>query len=407
MIAELVDAVVSEPVLVFGSLPPEGRDLDLLVRPAEEKALITSLDRERFVRRGREWARFHACTVDAVELVPAAAWKLSGQELRTLFAEARPIHSYARLVRPAPHHALLILALRLARGDGHLDATRRRRLEEALAEEPEAWEGARGSARAWGAESALAALDRVYRTGERPPRARVREWRRRLTHRRRGRVVSFSGVDGSGKTSQALALVHTLERLGYETVTEWTRLSYNPSLDVVAYPVKALVRVVRRWPRGPEPSTEPDADLGKEFRRRSALVSHAWALIVAIANASSQRRATRPHLRRGRIVVCDRYSLDSAVHLRYRYGEARRFRVQALLVRLLSPRAVCSFFLDVPAQRALARKAEQYDLDQLSGQVRLYREEHERLGIRRLDGERPRDELCAEIAAEVWLALPS
>jgi hypothetical protein len=94
------------------------------------------------------------------------------------------------------------------------------------------------------------------------------------------------------------------------------------------------------------------------------------------------------------------------VHLRYRYGEARRFRVQALLVRLLSPRAVCSFFLDVPAQTALARKAEQYDFDQLSGQVRLYREEHERLGIRRLDGERPRDELCAEIAAEVWLALP-
>jgi thymidylate kinase len=403
MIAELVDAVVSEPVLVFGSLPSEGRDLDLLVRPAEEKALIASLDRERFVRRGREWARFHACTVDAVELVPTEAWKLSGQELRALFAEARPIHSYARLVRPAPHHALLILALRLARGDGRLDAKRRRRLEEALAEEPEAWEEARGSARAWGAESALAALDQVYRTGERPLRARARERRRRLTRRRRGRVVSFSGVDGSGKSSQALALLNTLERLGYETATEWTRLSYNPSLDVVAYPVKALVRVVRR----PEPGTEPDADPGKEFRRRSALVSHAWALIVAIANASSQRRATRSHLHRGRIVVCDRYSLDSAVHLRYRYGEARRFRVQALLVRLLSPRAVCSFFLEVPAQTALARKAEQYDLDQLSRQVRLYREEHERLGIRRLDGERPRDELCAEIAAEVWLALPS
>jgi thymidylate kinase len=404
MIAELVDAVVPEPVLVFGSLPPKGRDLDLLVRPAAEEAIVAGFGREHLVRRGREWARFHACSVDAAEVVPAAAWGLPAPEVDALFAEARPIHSYARLVRPAPHHALLILARRLARSGGGLDERRRRRLEQALAEDGDAWERARASAPGWAAVRALDALERVHRGGDPPLRVRLRRWRAELTRRRRGRVVSLSGVDGSGKTSQALALVGTLERLGYEAVTEWTRLSYNPSLDVIAFPVKALVRLVRRRP-GRGAREDPAADPAKELRRQSALVSHAWALIVALANASSQRRVTRRHLRRGRIVVCDRYSLDSAVHLRYRYGEKRGFRLQALVVRLLSPRPLRSFFLDVPAPIALGRKPEQYDLDQLARQVRLYSEEHKVLGARRLDGERPRDELCAEIATDVWLAL--
>jgi thymidylate kinase len=399
MIAQLVDAVVAEPVLVFGSQPPAGRDLDLLVRPHEEETIVATLQHEGFVRRGRHWACFHACSVDSVEIVPASNWSLPDEELAALFAEARPIHPYERLVRPAPRHALLILARRVARSDGRLDPKRRQRLEVALAEDADAWERAREAAPAWRAEAALAALERVHRTAQRPLGARVRAWRWELAKRRRGRVVAVSGLDGSGKSSQAQALVRTLERLGYDGVTVWTRLSYNPSLDVLASPVKALLRHGRRE------RVDPAADPAKELRRRSALVSHAWALIVALANASSQRRATRPHLRQGRIVVCDRYSLDSAVHLRYRYGETRSFRLQALLVRLLSPRPVRAFFLEVPPETAFARKAEQYDLDQLARQARLYAEEHVRLGARRLDGERPQDELCAEIAEDVWLAL--
>ena len=58
-----------------------------------------------------------------------------------------------------------------------------------------------------------------------------------------------------------------------------------------------------------------------------------------------------------------------------------------------------------PQFSAYARKAEQYSLEDLTRQARLYREEAEHLGARTLDGERPREELCAEIAEEVWRAL--
>jgi thymidylate kinase len=135
------------------------------------------------------------------------------------------------------------------------------------------------------------------------------------------------------------------------------------------------------------------------------VLSHVWVSIVALAHASAQRRSARPHLRRGRVVICDRYSLDSAAHLRYRYGPARRFRFQTTLVNRLSPLPLRAFFLDVPPETAYARKAEQYDLHALTAQARLYREEHRRLGVKRLDGERPREDLCAEIIEEVWRGL--
>ena len=40
---ELIDRATPEPVLVIGSLPPGGRDLDLLVHPAAERALAEAL----------------------------------------------------------------------------------------------------------------------------------------------------------------------------------------------------------------------------------------------------------------------------------------------------------------------------------------------------------------------------
>ena len=36
---ELIDAALADRVLIYGSLPPQGRDLDLLAREPEERAI--------------------------------------------------------------------------------------------------------------------------------------------------------------------------------------------------------------------------------------------------------------------------------------------------------------------------------------------------------------------------------
>ena len=413
--AELVDSLLHAPALVFGSLPPQGRDLDLLVRPAQAEALADGLDAAGFLRSGDEWARFAGCTVESLELAPAASFGLPPGELDTLFEDAVPIEGFRNLVRPAPHHVLLIAARRAVR-DGRLDRKRRARVDAALAEDPSAWEAARRRAAAWGARKALAALERAHATGAPIPSAvradaireelanagaaaaRLRAWRTVAGRGRRGPVISLSGLDGSGKSSQAQALRDALLQLGYDVAVKWTRISYNPSLDVIAAPVKRVLR--RGGGEGGDGGGERAA--ARALRERNPLVRQVWVSIVAAGIGRLQRRATRPHVRRGRAVVCDRYTLDSIVQLRHTYGERRRFGFQIALIRLLSPGPRLAFLLEVPPETALARKAEDYGAEELAAQARLYREVAEELGAIRLDGTRPREELCAEIARAVW-----
>jgi hypothetical protein len=57
-----VDSLIGERAVVFGSLPPAGRDLDLLLRPAAEAAPAGELPEKGFVSKRGIWARFGACT---------------------------------------------------------------------------------------------------------------------------------------------------------------------------------------------------------------------------------------------------------------------------------------------------------------------------------------------------------
>ena len=196
-----------------------------------------------------------------------------------------------------------------------------------------------------------------------------------------------------------------LAQLGIPAAVVWTPFASNRSLRLLAAPAKRLLgRKSADSGEAPSLVARPGSDRAGGGPL-GGLIAHGWATVVAVTNGLAQRRASLPHLLRGRIVIFDRYSLDSAVHLRYLYGEARRFRFQNALIAALSPKPLRAYFLDVPPETVVARKPIQYELDHVRRQAGLYREEHERRGVRRLDGERPREELSAEILADVWSAL--
>jgi len=390
--ASIVDAAAGERVLVFGSLPGAGRDLDLLVPDDALAGLREALAREGFRNRGDEWVRFAGGTAEAVDLVPASAWKLPAAELEGLLADARPIDGFARLVRPAPHHALLVLA-RLTGTRGSLPEKRRRRVELAVGEDAAAWRKARELAPAWKLTSEVAHLEHGGAGQPRLPRPR------------RPRVIALSGIDGSGKSSQAELLREALERLGFEAAVEWTPFGQNAWLDHLAVPVKRLLRRTRRY-AAPEPrQTGLERTAGTALRERNATVNYVWSAVVAFANGLAQLQTIARHSRHGRVVVYDRYALDSTVQLRFRYGTNGKFSLQRALIVRLAPKPVASFYLDIPAETSIARKDDRWTLADLEAQTRLYREEVARNGAVRLDGLRPRDELAAEIGEAVWRAL--
>lgn len=412
--AGLVDQLARGPVLVFGSLPPAGRDLDLLVPDLEVGSLREGLVAVGFEATGpAELMRFAGCSVEAVDLVPASDWRLPDAELAELWAQARPIEGYSQLRQPAPAHVLLILARRCVR-QGRLADKHRQRALEAVREDPQAWERARAAAPDWRAEASLCQLQDAL--AGRPPRA----WRisraRSLARRRPGILVTLSGLDGSGKSTQADALRTSLERLGYPSVLVWTSVTAHGALPAVAGVVRAVLRTAGRraaTANGHQPALSPPADMGarpptedpgRRLRQRSRLLGLAWITFVALTNGWWQSRATRGQLLRGRVVICDRWLLDSYVHMRYAYGEDRSYRWALALIRALSPRPARSYLLDVSSEVVYARNQE-YPPADVARRARYYRDGYSALGVRRLDGERSVEELCELIARDVVAAL--
>ncbi|HKP18133.1 MAG TPA: hypothetical protein VJT84_06620, partial [Gaiellaceae bacterium] len=203
-VARLVDEAAVGRIVVLGSLPPDGRDLDLLLWPEDRRAVSERLAAAGFISSGSDWLRFSECSAFVVDLIAAEAYGVPEAELRTLFDEAMSIDGLGRVVRPAPHHALLLLA-RMG-----VTAKRVQRVQAALDEDPDALAKARVAAPRWGVDL-----------------RRLRLLRRVLRRPRRRAVVALSGLDGSGKSSQAAAARDALYRLGYDADAVWLPLASN------------------------------------------------------------------------------------------------------------------------------------------------------------------------------------
>ena len=235
-----------------------------------------------------------------------------------------------------------------------------------------------------------------------------------MTDRRRGAVIAISGLDGAGKTTQGEALVAALEAAGFPAVMQWHRISANRSLLWLTAPLRFALRLVMRLRSGkPVPTMDPDDPFfvapehqaTRQLRERLPLLSTAWVTVVAVLHALSVRRDTVRETRRDRLVVRDRYLLDALVHLEDKYAGVHGVRLQARLIRALTPRPLAAFYLDVSADEAWRRKPEEFSRDELDRQRQGYLRMAGDLGVTVLDGERPAGELTDEIVRDVLAAL--
>jgi thymidylate kinase len=441
-LAQQIDACVRERVLVFGSPPPHGADLDLLARPAELSVIAHWLAGRGFVQRGLKWAQFAGDEAVSVDLVPASGWDLVAAEVEDLFREADPVDDYSSLVLPSAHHEILIAARRVARAGGPLDDRVRARVERALSRNPDAWRLAEQLASAWNVSAGMRLLRSLWRKPDGAPRL-VRtsaqlELARSLALRpgglrviwrglgwRRPVVVGFSGIDGAGKSAQACALQQTLNDLGVDATIVWPpgqNLLFQMPPALKARLRAGLERVGRpdsglgsgcSTPCAPDASESAGSNLRgpgvieptfPDLPRLHPVVMHVLATIVALVQVLSFWRGYRLQRGAAGVVIFDRYVLDATVYVRHRWGHGRRLRWQCWLIRALARRPLRVYLLDVTPDVAYLRKRD-FPLDNLRGRARLYHEHWKDLGARRLDGERCRAELSEEIARDVWTAL--
>jgi thymidylate kinase len=425
---DAVDACLDRPVIVTSS---GGRDIDLLCRAPERDRLRSLLRARGYRPSGRlarrawteQWVRITGGAVNGVDLNPAERWGLDDATVEELFDRAEPAGGRSMVRRAAPEHALILLARRHGRNGGPLPARQRAKVERALGDAGEAvWTRAAALAPAWGAARSLANLKRRHagtapgrvsralaaaettRCGRRPGARLARTlW---AAAPQRPLVVAFSGLDGSGKSTQVSALRETLDAAGIASRIAWRPVGHGRAVQLVRRAGKrAMGRPHRRVSPAqgaPALTWEPDP-ITRRLRERSASLTAVWAAYVAVATAASYRRAQlAAAFRRQSVLVCDRHALDTDVHLLFQYGGRRRPALAIALSDAVMPRADAAFLIELPAAEARARKPLQYREVEAERLAALYHGEASRLGVSRLSGLAPPGRLAETIAHHVW-----
>ncbi len=145
----------------------------------------------------------------------------------------------------------------------------------------------------------------------------------------RGKLISFEGCEGSGKTTKLKMLKGYLEEKG---------IPYLYTREPGGNPVSENIRAVILDPEN------------------AAMTAECEALLYAAARVQLLHDVIEPALAAGKLVVCDRY-VDSS--LAYQ-GEARGLGQD--FVRKINSYAFekylpdCTVFLDISPERAFARK---------------------------------------------------
>ena len=198
-------------------------------------------------------------------------------------------------------------------------------------------------------------------------------------------LITFSGVDGSGKTTLSKALV---ERLAHENINAeylwWFSAENSFFGKIVGFVVRKLVKPTEN--NNVTISTIGRAQVVYQFLVLADYLLHIWSLLAL-----------------GKNIVCDRYVYDIVaffvMELHYSETKARKL---IKLFRNVAPQPRVAFLVDVPAEIAIQRKQDIQSIEQHEKLRRLYFDlaagDHK---ITILDGSKKLDDLNDIVWAQV------
>jgi len=189
----------------------------------------------------------------------------------------------------------------------------------------------------------------------------------------KGLLIAFEGLDQSGKQTQAERLKDALERRGRHCIL----------LDFPSY------------------ETHIGKEIGEGLQGRREYGPDVMQLLY-VANRYEKKPQIEGMLSQGSVVICDRYLASSIA-----YGEAQGLDGEWLRdVQKYLPPPDLTILLDIAPETAAGRKTsnrDKYERDlALLSRVRdSYRRQAHAAGWLRLDGERAKDDVAAEVIAAV------
>ncbi|OGO31580.1 MAG: hypothetical protein A2Z29_02820 [Chloroflexi bacterium RBG_16_56_11] len=220
-------------------------------------------------------------------------------------------------------------------------------------------------------------------------------------------LVSFSGIDGSGKTQHARVLEKCLRHYGLRVSYRWNRCATFGLTRLLSVVSQALF-----WRR-----TGPGNNAGTDVTvRRQRLSNPAfrllWTYLTALDMIISNFFRVGLPLLCGQIVICDRYVYDAAAEMESSLpavDKYNRFAIKMMLA--LAPRPDTAYFLDVPEKISTERRDENTNLKYLRRQRDVYAVmvNAYRLRIKRTDRDftENADEIVREVAKPYFKVYPT
>ena len=220
------------------------------------------------------------------------------------------------------------------------------------------------------------------------------------------RLLVLAGMDGAGKTLQARRLVQELTAADVPTCYLWCR-----GRNWLSLPIIALGRRLQGAPKthqdvADENDRRREADYQKKKTGilRNPLARLLWSVTVLTERLLELSLYVRRALRRGQVVVADRYLFDSLVDLAVDLDEPPEVAARRLSqwYTAMLPRPDCVFLLDVDPVTAYARKSDVPSLDYLTRRRAHYLALARAGGWTVIDASQP----PGDVFRRLWDALP-
>ncbi len=207
--------------------------------------------------------------------------------------------------------------------------------------------------------------------------------------RRRGILVAFSGVDGSGKSTQVDLLEKSFEKINVAVLR--IRSRWRPVLSL------PLLVIMRRLGYASVHRAGGVYIVETRLPSRGGLTS-LWCILTQVENIVKTGVKLVFPLLLGRTVICDRYALDMVVDgMAGLHDAPNHTRLGFQLLRLL-PKPNFAFFMDIDPEVAFKRKPDLPGLRDYVERLQLYRELSGPWGVEQVNGRL----FPAAIHATVW-----